>query len=167
MSAVTKVINSDGSCGYSLVYNSGGNATFTVSILGLGNLWTLIETINTVGSTPTTGNFFKDGVYKFTTGSLNLILISDCGKIACLAELAIKVLCDTDVCTIANFNSIMLLNQTYENMLVGHSNYTGQYAYTVGTLANELSVLGNLQTMLNRFTKYCVSVTDSDDCGCS
>ncbi len=166
MDAVTKTISSDGSCGYSLLY-SDGDATFTVSILGLGNVWTLVETIQTTDGVAYLGTFAKDGVYKFTTGTYNLILIADCNKIACLAALAIKVACDADVCEIANFNSIMLLNQTYENMLVGHSNYTGQYAFSPSTLADELTTLGHLQTMLDRFTKYCTSVTDSTDCGCN
>lgn len=165
--AVERILNSDGSCNYQASMGISDIATsVTVSKLITGGSFTLLDTITVPAAGDTIdGDFDGDGIYKFTDGTTIILLSNDCALTACLAEIAEKVICEkVAACDVANFNSLVLLAQTYWGLL--DEDYQGQFIFNTTTLAAALPVLSSIQSILDRISKYCES-DDSSDCGCS
>ncbi len=108
--------------------------------------------------------FASDGVYKLYYDVDNYRIISvDSGIQECIKNICIKVICGTDPCTIANFNSIMLLAQTYWSLLA--TDYQGLYNFNTSNEV-DLTIISNIETVMTALNTRC-ALEEEADCGCS
>ena len=158
--------NSDDTAGYLANANSSGEVT--ISKLISGTTFETSSTFDIVNGVEYKGSFvdLTDGVYKFTLGASNVIVINDINQKLCSEKLVDKIICGDDVCEIAYFNSIVLLTQTYWGLL--ETSYQGQYEFNTSELAGEMVTLYSIKTILENITKKCALINeDSTDCGCN
>lgn len=108
--------------------------------------------------------FASDGVYKLYYDVDNYLIVSvDSGVQECLKNICMKVICGTDPCTIANFNSMMLLAQTYWSLLA--TQYQGLYNFNTSNEV-DMVVISNIETVLTALETRC-ALEEEEDCGCS
>lgn len=124
--------------------------------------------VETISLTPLQDDYYytfaSDGVYQLFSDIDNYLIVSvDSGIQECIKNICIKVICGTDPCIIANFNSIMLLAQTYWSLLA--TQYQGLYNFNTSNEV-DLTIISNIETVMTALNTRC-ALEEEADCGCS